>query len=242
MTFGDAQAGWRQVTVLAALLLLAGCGGRALAPDDGGPDGAGTGCGPYPGGGCGGGQVCDISGCAAGAGGTCVDRPTMCADVYSPVCGCDAVTYPNDCERLAAGAALLGEGVCGAGCLDSDLEPNDSPQTATSLDGALNGHPQGVSLYGVEICAPGDLDYYSFTVTAQKNATVLVQYARAQGELSAQLLDPSLAVLAQGSPTGGGLQLTATLSPTSGYYYLLVKAGAGGTINKYDFSITFSSL
>jgi hypothetical protein len=238
MTFGDAHARWGRV-VLVVAVLLAGCGDRPVGRADAGPDGGGSGCGPYPGGECPGTQVCNVSGCAAGAGGSCGDRPTTCNDLYAPVCGCDDVTYENDCQRLAAGAALGYQGVCFGGCLDSDLEPNNTKETATSLDGALAGHPQGVSLYGVEICTPTDLDYYSFTVSAPKNATILVQYTRAEGELSASLLDASLAVVTGGAPVGGGLQLTATLGPQSGYYYLLVQAGPGGTLNKYDFSLTF---
>jgi hypothetical protein len=129
-------------------------------------------------------------------------------------------------------------------CLDSDLEtpPNDSAQTATNLDGTLAGHPQGVSLYGVEICTAEDIDYYSFTITTAKHALVVVQYQRDQGELDAQLLDPSLATLATGSPVGAGLQLEADMQPQSLPYYLVIKAGAGGSTNKYDFSITFSNL
>jgi hypothetical protein len=136
-----------------------------------------------------------------------------------------------------------GGGTGPGGCVDDDLEtpPNDTAQTATNLDGSLSGHPQGVSLYGVEVCTPEDVDYYSFTVTTRKKATVLVQYTRDTGELQAELLDPSLALLAQGAPVGGGLQLEATLDPQSAYYYLVVKAGAGGSKNKYDFSITFST-
>jgi hypothetical protein len=130
-------------------------------------------------------------------------------------------------------------------CLDEDLEkptPNDTPQTATNLDGTLAGHPQGVSLYGVEICTPEDVDYYSFTVTTKKHALVVIQFQRANGELDAQLLDPSLAVLAQASPTTGGLQLEADMEPQSMPYYLVVKAGADGSKNQYDFSITFTNL
>jgi len=44
--------------------------------------------------------------------GTCVERPTACDDILSPVCGCDHRTYANDCARVQAGVALAAIGAC----------------------------------------------------------------------------------------------------------------------------------
>ncbi len=86
---------------------------RALPPDRGHGNKK---CGPWPGGQCSGkGQVCDIRGCGAGTGGNCVKRPTKCGAYWSPVCGCDGVTYSNDCMRLAKGAPLAYKGSCKKG-------------------------------------------------------------------------------------------------------------------------------
>jgi hypothetical protein len=127
-------------------------------------------------------------------------------------------------------------------CVDRDLEPNDSADKATNLDSALAGHPQGTSLYGVQICTSEDKDYYSFTVSARKRATVQIQYKRDQGELGATLLDPSQTPITQGVVVGGGLELDATLEPQSFPYFVLVEAGPGGTTNLYDFSISFVNM
>jgi hypothetical protein len=248
------MSGGLAALALAVVLGAGTCAERTTAPADAGvrPDGGGAGGGCTIASSaqrCAADEVCDVTGCATTATGVCVTRPTSCPDTgWTPVCTCDRSTWANDCLRLQGGHALNFVGECpyredaGPSCLDSDLEPNDGPTAATDLDGTLAGHPQGVSLYGVEICGSWDVDYYSFTVSAAKHALVVIQFQRDQGEISASLLDPSLAVLATGTPVGAGLQLEADLQPQSGSYYLLVAAGPSGTINKYDFSLTFSSL
>ena len=44
--------------------------------------------------------------------GACAFRPDACYEIYAPVCGCDEVTYPNDCYAAAAGTNVLGFGTC----------------------------------------------------------------------------------------------------------------------------------
>jgi len=75
-------------------------------------------CGPFPGGGCAAGEVCNITSCGLGASGTCTTQPKpgQCYDYHwqpaQPVCGCDNKTYGNDCLRLVAGVALQHKGAC----------------------------------------------------------------------------------------------------------------------------------
>ena len=67
---------------------------------------------------CGPNQYCSFPGCYAETG-TCVDIPEVCAMYYSPVCGCDGVTYGNICFLQAASQSMAYEGVC-EGPVDQD--------------------------------------------------------------------------------------------------------------------------
>lgn len=54
--------------------------------------------------------LCD----AADAGGICVGAPAACPLIYDPVCGCDGLTYGNDCVRRGARVQLDHRGECTA--------------------------------------------------------------------------------------------------------------------------------
>jgi hypothetical protein len=52
---------------------------------------------------------------AADASAACLPRPSACDDVYSPVCGCDSNTYPNECDAALHGWGVLSVGACPMG-------------------------------------------------------------------------------------------------------------------------------
>jgi outer membrane murein-binding lipoprotein Lpp len=46
--------------------------------------------------------------------GQCQSRPQYCPLIYNPVCGCDGMTYTNDCVAAAHGVNVLYVGPCGS--------------------------------------------------------------------------------------------------------------------------------
>jgi hypothetical protein len=92
-----------------ALVLLIGGVGSAGAVGLGGI------CGPILNGACDPGLFCEHkAGTCSLIGGTgkCVRIPAVCGRYIRPVCGCNGVTYNNDCERIKAGAQKAHNGRC----------------------------------------------------------------------------------------------------------------------------------
>jgi hypothetical protein len=54
--------------------------------------------------------------------GICVDVAPLCSDVYAPQCGCDGLTYGNDCLRRGARVQLGQDGACAAVECEADCD------------------------------------------------------------------------------------------------------------------------
>jgi hypothetical protein len=78
--------------------------------------------------------LCDVMGVA----GWCQTPDTSCGYLYDPVCGCNDVTYSNDCERQAAGVWRDHWGPCGS----TPVQPCGRTLPACP-DGAFCDYPSG---------------------------------------------------------------------------------------------------
>ena len=98
-------------------------------------------------------QLCDFPAGTCGVVdnmGTCVDAPEACTEVYQPVCGCDAVTYSNDCVRLQAGAQKDHNGPC-------DCTPILCKEGYLPTDTDGNGCTDACVQCPQILCLPGNL-------------------------------------------------------------------------------------
>lgn len=61
------------------------------------------------------GYYCEYSpnDCGRGAEGVCLPRPTVCPDLFAPVCSCTGMTLGNACEAAAAGVDVEYSVACG---------------------------------------------------------------------------------------------------------------------------------
>jgi hypothetical protein len=117
-----------------------GAAGTAGTAGAGGATGGNISCGGPSGGTCPVGQFCDLAsncGMIVNAPGVCMPfgGNVICSDQAMPVCGCEGRTYPNDCQRAAAGMLKAMDGVC-ADSVASYPSAYLAWQTSTGLAGS----------------------------------------------------------------------------------------------------------
>ena len=106
ITFKNRYLGLAALLIAPAMLGARGCHVAVVGSE----------CGGLRGEQCDSGQFCDFAPdafCgAADQTGTCETIPELCTEQFEPVCGCDGVTYANDCFANAAGVSVASDGEC----------------------------------------------------------------------------------------------------------------------------------
>jgi hypothetical protein len=145
---------------------------------DAGPDAdtdSGTDAGPDSGGGCGGGCpagfFCEAPAGTCASDGMCVEMPFICGFIFAPVCGCDGMTYSNDCIRQSAGVSLLHDGECAptscemtptmGGCCYGDVQCGEAERChnwscTPDGQGVCKPLPEFGTCWSDHDCAPGE--------------------------------------------------------------------------------------
>ncbi|MEE9296824.1 MAG: hypothetical protein V3W34_17915 [Phycisphaerae bacterium] len=151
-----------------------------------------------------------IGRCCCDFQGICTPMPKGCFDVWDPVCGCDGVTYGNECEADAVGVSIdhLGECETGACCLPNAAGlPScviTTQHECLNEGGAYQGHgttcpsdfttPCGVPAGACCFSAPGDPNAVCSVTTELE---CVVNGGRYQGDNT-----PCDAILCHLPPTG----------------------------------------
>ena len=77
-------------------------------------------------------EFCDKPSCDASSG-RCLPRPSMCSPAFQPVCGCNGVTYWNDCLRRERRIEARVDGECsGSGAMTCAGSPAACPDPEAS--------------------------------------------------------------------------------------------------------------
>jgi hypothetical protein len=117
--------------------------------------------------------------------GMCVPRPQACPEIYDPVCGCDGLTYSNDCFANAAGVNILHEGPCESlTCLSNEdcspYDPSDSPNAYCAKDvgdceglGMCTERPEECILIYLPVCGCDGNTYSNACEAAREGINVL---------------------------------------------------------------------
>jgi hypothetical protein len=108
---------------------------------------------------CGDNQFCQRTGdaCDDDSVGACADIPATCPTTVNPVCGCDGVSYINECEANAAGVNIASAGECpdsGLACGGAAGTTCPADQFCMRATGSCSEDIEGVCTVLPGVCPP----------------------------------------------------------------------------------------
>jgi hypothetical protein len=120
--------------------------------------------------------------CGDGGEGKCIPKPEMCTMDYTPVCGCDGVTYGNSCSAASTGVSVNFQGECDTpsqGCSDCEGEDDvcvyPEGDCGVLLEGNCIPKPEMCTMDYTPVCGCDGVTYGNSCSAASKGVSINFQ-------------------------------------------------------------------